>query len=145
MVDNSILLSLFITLGIVGLVLALIKYGFFDAYVPHAVIIRHENNQVILVIKTKRRTVPIRVRDFQVKDYRDVLVWRLGGLEFGRYRIGKYKGKYGEVVSYASSDSGLLIEATDGKRYYLAFDNIHEVIDAILDESIKEKVIEVRK
>lgn len=51
----------------------------------------------------------------------------------------------GEVVSYAISDSGLLIDDIDGKRYYLAFDNIHEVIDAILDNSIKEKVIEVRK
>jgi len=32
-----------------------------------------------------------------------------------------------------------------GKEYYLAFDNIHEVIDAILDEGTMKKVIEVKK
>lgn len=144
MTGNSSLLPLFVTLGIIGLALMVIKY-YFDAHVPQAVIIKHENNQATLIIKTKRKNVSIKIKDFQIKDYRDVLVWRIGGLEFGRYRLGRYKGKYGKVFSYAISDSGLLIDDIDGKRYYLAFDNIHEVIDAILDDSIKEKVIEVRK
>ncbi len=143
-VSNTLLLSLLSTLGIVGLVLVIIKY-YFDAHIPQAVIIKHENSQAILTIITKRKNISIKLKDFQIKDYRDVLVWRLWGLEFGRYRLGRYKGKYGKVFSYAISDSGLLIDDIDGKRYYLAFDNIHEVIDAILDDSIKEKVIEVKK
>ena len=127
---SPLLLSLLFSLGIVGLVLVIIKY-YFDAHTPQAVIIKHENNQTILAIKTKRKNISIKLKDFQIKDY--------------RYRLGRYKGKYGKVFSYAISDSGLLIDDIDGKRYYLAFDNIHEVIDAILDNSIKEKVIEVRK
>ncbi|WP_169791796.1 hypothetical protein [Thermococcus celericrescens] len=131
-------------LGTVTFVAIMIK-RYLDDYIPLKVIVKHKGDKTELIIQTKRKTTHINIENFRIKEYREVLRWRTNGLEFGRYRLGKYTGKYGEVVSYAISDSGLLIDDVSGERYYLAFDSIHEVMDTILDCSIKEKIIEVRK
>ncbi|HIP75262.1 MAG TPA: hypothetical protein EYH13_03830 [Thermococcus paralvinellae] len=147
MVDNSLMPFLIVLTPILGTVtfVAIMIKRYLDNYIPLKVIVRHKGDKTELIIQTKRKTTHINVGNFRIKEYREVLGWRINGLEFGRYRLGEYKGKYGEVVSYAISDSGLLIDDIDGKIYYLAFNNIHEVVDAILDKNIKEKVIEVRK
>jgi len=147
MVDNSLMPLLIVLTPILGTVtfVAIMIKRYLDNYIPLKVIVRHKGDKTELIIQTKRKTTHINVGNFRIKEYREVLGWRINGLGFGRYRLGEYTGKYGEVVSYAISDSGLLIDDIDGKRYYLAFDNIHEVVDAILDKSIKERVIKVRK
>ncbi|NJE85111.1 hypothetical protein E3E23_04615 [Thermococcus sp. CX2] len=146
MADSSLVPLLVVLTPIlltVSFVAVMIK-RYLDEYVPRKVVVRHENGKVALVIETKRGSTRIRVRDFSVRDCREVLEVRTNGLGFGRYRLGRYTGRYGEVISYAISDSGMLIEDTNGKRYYLAFDNIDEVVDAIMDDSIREKAIKVR-
>ncbi|NJE06578.1 hypothetical protein E3E36_10610 [Thermococcus sp. M36] len=123
---------------------AMIK-RYLDEYVPVRVIMRHEGGKARLIIETKKKREDIIVRSFEPKDHREVLRWRINGLGFGRYRLGEYKGDYGSVLSYAVSDTGLLITDASGKRYYLAIDNVGEVAHALEDPAKKEAVIEVRK
>ncbi|NJE43424.1 hypothetical protein [Thermococcus sp. GR6] len=117
---------------------------YLDEYVPRRVVVRHDGGRKIISVETKKKNIQIPVKEFWRTNCRETLEVRLNGLAFGRYRLGLYKGAYGYVDSYAVSDSGLLIEDTNGKRYYLAFDNIDEVVDAIMDDSIREKAITVR-
>ena len=131
-------------LGTVTFVVIMIKHHL-DEYIPLKVIVRRKEGRTELIIQTKRKTEHIDVGSFIPKEHWEVLNQRTHGLGFRQYRLGYYTGDYGEVVSYAVSDSGILIEDTSGKKYYLAFNNIQEVIDVLLDDSIQEKVIEVRK
>lgn len=119
--------------------------SYLDEYVPRRVLVRHENGRAVLSVETKRKILKITVKDFRRANSHEVLEVRLNGLAFGRYRLGEYRGAYGYVESYAISDSGLLIDDVGGKRYYLAFDNINEAVDAMLDGITEERVIEVRK
>ncbi|WP_156961724.1 hypothetical protein [Thermococcus guaymasensis] len=116
-----------------------------DSYVPLKVIVRHRKGRTELIIQTKRKTEYINVFEFIPAECWEVLRRRIRGLEFGRYKLGRYKGAHGEVYSYAISCSGILIKDSNGTKYYLAFNNIQEVIDALLDDNIQEKVIEVRR
>ncbi|WP_297436715.1 hypothetical protein [Thermococcus sp.] len=118
---------------------------YLDEYIPRRVIVRHEGDGTVLFVETKKKNIRITVKDFRRAQPNEVLEVRVNGLAFGRYRLGEYRGAYGYVESYAISNSGLLIEDADGKRYYLAFDNIHEAVDAMMDDNKKEKVIEVRR
>ncbi|NJE00907.1 hypothetical protein [Thermococcus sp. JdF3] len=140
----SLLIVLTPILGIVAFVTVMIK-RYLDEYVPLRVTVRHKQGRTELIIQTKRKTERIDVASFVPKAHREVLNQRIDGLGFRGYRLGYYTGGYGEVVSYAISDSGILIKDMGGKRFYLAINNIQEVMDALLDGTVTERVIEVRK
>ncbi|ASJ06896.1 hypothetical protein A3L08_05935 [Thermococcus pacificus] len=115
---------------VIALVVAVKIKGYMDAYVPWSIVVA-KNGTVRLIIKTKAGEREILVRDFDVKESSEVLEVRINGLGFGRYQLGEYKGPFGYVKSYAVSRKGLLVTDVRGKRYYLAFEKVDDVLKAL--------------
>ncbi|NJE60396.1 hypothetical protein [Thermococcus sp. 21S7] len=116
----------------------------FDEYVPMRVAIRVDGGSRKVVIETRKKRIETAVRDFRKASSKEVLEVRINGLSFGKYRLGLYKGPYGYVESYATSDLGILMEGGEGKNYFLAFKNVDELLKALEAKEKTEEVISVK-
>jgi len=103
----------------------------FDEYVPLKVAIMGDGEDRKVLVETKKKRLELKVRDFRRASSKDVLEVRINGLSLGKYRLGLYKGPYGYVESYATSDSGVLIEDESGRKYFVAFKNSEELLDSL--------------
>ncbi|QDA31991.1 hypothetical protein FH039_10765 [Thermococcus indicus] len=103
----------------------------FDEYVPMRIAVRMGVKNRKVLIETRKKRFEIAVKDFREASSKEVLEVRINGLSFGKYRLGLYKGPYGYVESYATSDSGILIDGEEGKRYFLAFKNVGELVEML--------------
>ena len=115
---------------VIAFVVAVKIKGYMDAYVPQSVVVA-KNGTLRLIIKTKAGEREVLVREFDVKESSEVLEVRINGLGLGRYQLGEYKGPFGYVKSYAVSRDGLLVTDVGGERYYLAFENVDDVLKAL--------------
>ncbi|MCD6524053.1 MAG: hypothetical protein J7K48_03525 [Thermococcus sp.] len=113
----------------------------FDEYVPVRVAIRVDGESRKVVIETRKKRIETAVKDFRETPSKEVLEIRINGLSFGKYRLGLYKGPYGYIESYATSDAGILIEGKDGKKYFLAFKNVGELAEILRNKGKIERVI----
>jgi len=114
-----------------------------DKYVPVRVVVMVEENNRKVVIETRKRRLEVGVKDFKSASSEEVLEVRINGLSFGKYRLGLYKGPYGYVESYATSDLGILIDGADGKKYFLAFKNVGELAEILRNKGKIKRVIPV--
>ena len=144
--DGSSIASLFFVLlpfSLVILFVALKIKRQLDEYVPKTLIVRKDGECRKISIETGKKRLEIKVKDFRQASSKDVLELRINGLSFGKYRLGLYKGPYGYVESYATSDSGIFIEDETGKKYFVAFKNSEELLNALNDKAAGERVIRV--
>ena len=115
------------------------------SYRLRKVIIERTNDSIKVTLVTKGGTIKLRVKDFKVINTHEVLKFRVIGTQAGNIMYGLFKGPLGYVEAFATSDRGVLLIPSNGVlKYFVAIDNVDEVISCLISEECRYREIYVR-